>query len=109
METLKEKIMSKKENFFHTKNYKNFYIIKARNSCHKFKIFFSISQSSSIPTEFDDKNYFSSSIEGEKLIIKAELLNKEESYFNENNEEKIKFLKMTETFVSIILYQSIFN
>ena len=87
METLKEKIMSKKENFFHTKNYKNFYIIKARNSCHKFKIFFSISQSSSIPTEFDDKNCFSSSIEGEKLIIKAELLNKEESYFNENNEE----------------------
>ena len=86
MQSLKERINAEKEKIFPPVKYKNFNIIKAKNSCHQFKIFFIISPISSIPNEFASKAISNFSIEREKLIVKAELLNKE-SYFNENYEE----------------------
>ena len=86
MQSLKERINAEKEKIFPPVKYKNFNIIKAKNSCHQFKIFFIISPISSIPNEFASKAISNFSIEREKMIVKAELLNKE-SYFNENYEE----------------------
>ena len=86
MQSLKERINVEKEKIFPSIKYKNFNIIKAKNSWNQFKIFFIISPISSIPNEFALKVISNFSIEREKLIVKAELLNKE-SYFNENYEE----------------------
>lgn len=91
MQSLKERIISKKENIYTSKKNKESIVIKVKNTCHFFKIFFIISPANFIPAEFHPNKLIISSEEEkeeeEKLIIKAELLNKNESFFNSNNEE----------------------
>lgn len=86
MQNLKKRITSKKENIYTYRKNSDFVTIKAKNTCHYFKIFFIISYGNSIPEEFHTKNINDLS-QGETMIVQAELLNKNELYFNENNEE----------------------
>lgn len=88
MQCLKQRIMSTKENIYTSKKNRESIVIKAKNSCHFFKIFFIISSIKNIKTEFETKNAINTSVkEEEKMIIQAEILNKNETFFNENNEE----------------------
>jgi len=88
MESLKQRIKSKKENIHTSKKNKDFALIKTKNSCHTFKISFLISSISSIPKEFHSQNLFKNTQGVDQLmIIQAELINKNEPFFNENNEE----------------------
>ena len=86
MESLKERIKLKKQNVYTYRKNSDFVTIKTKNSCYYYKIFFIISIANSIPEEFKPKENYKIS-EGEVMIIQAELLNKNELYFNENNEE----------------------
>ena len=86
MQNLKKRITSKKENIYTYRKNSDFVTIKTKNTCHYFKIFFTISYGNSISEEFRPKNV--NDLSGEEImIVKAELLNKNEFYFNENNEE----------------------
>lgn len=86
MQCLKERIMSKKQNFYTYRKNVDFVTLKAKNTCHYFKIFFIISPLNSIPDGFQPQNINNMS-EGERMIIQANILNKNESYFNESTEE----------------------
>ena len=85
MNSLKEKIMMKEKSSVF-KRQKNSIIIQIKNSCHIFKISFKIQPINSIPEELQPKNLYHYSVD-EIMVIQAELLNKDESFFNENNEE----------------------
>lgn len=88
MESLKQRIKSKKKNIHTRKKNKDSILIKTKNSCHTFKISFLISTISSIPKEFHPQNLFKNTQGVDQLmIIQAELINKNEPFFNENNEE----------------------
>ena len=99
MEVLKKRIISNKEKNFNCLEKKNeITIIKSKNSCYIFKISFNISTIQTIPEEFRPKILFESSKNEEELmVIKADLLNKDEFYFNEKNEE----MEVSEVFYEI--------
>ena len=86
MQCLKERIMSKKQNFYTYRKNVDFVTLKAKNTCHYFKIFFIISPLNSIPDGFQPQ-FINNMSEGERMIIQANILNKNESYFNESTEE----------------------
>ena len=99
MEVLKQRIISNKEENFNRLEKKNeITVIKSKNSCYIFKISFNISTIQTIPEEFRPKILFEfSKNEEELMVIKADLLNKDEFYFNEKNEE----MEVSEVFYEI--------
>lgn len=77
--------MYKKQNIYTYRKNVDFVTIKTKNSCYYFKIYFIISPLNYIPEEFRPKEIIDMS-EGERMIIQAEILNKNELYFNENDQ-----------------------
>ena len=86
MEYIKEKIMTKEKKISNLGKNSNYFPVKVNNSCHLFNISFVISKRDSIPKEYYPKT-FNNIIEPKFMIIKADLINKDEHYFNNNNEE----------------------
>ena len=86
MEMPKHVLIPKKENNNHFSNQKDCTQIETKNTCHSFKISFIISPKNSIPQEFQSQKIIESSY-NEMMIIQAELLNKNESFFIENIEK----------------------
>ena len=86
MEYIKEKIMVKEKKISNLKKNNNYFSVKVNSSCHLFNISFIISKRDSIPKEYYPKT-FNNIIEPKFMIIQADLINKEEHYFNNNNEE----------------------
>ena len=99
MEVLKQRIISNKEKNINILEKKNeITVIKSKNSCYIFKISFNISNIQTIPEEFRPKVLFEfSKNEEELMVIKSDLLNKDEFYFNEKNEE----MEVSEVFCEI--------
>ena len=62
------------------------FIIKAQNTCHNFKLYFNILPIEGIQEEYKPHYLFNSN-QDEILQIQAELINKGETFYNENNEE----------------------
>ena len=83
MESQTQVLIPDKSNNYNCSNLKDNFQIKAKNTCHLFKISFNISHKNSIPKEIQS-SYIIESPYNELMIIQAELLNKNESYYIEN-------------------------
>ena len=86
MEYPREKLLSKEKAIPNPKKNNDYLSIKVNNSCHYFNISFMISKKDSIPIEYLPKT-FNNLKEPTFMIIQADLKNKEEHFFNNNNEE----------------------
>ena len=83
MESQTQVLIPDKSNNYNYSNLKDNIQIKAKNTCHLFKISFIISHKNSIPKEIQSPDIIESPY-NELMIIQAELLNKNEPYYIEN-------------------------
>ena len=75
-----------KENLPHNGKIPSNMEIKAKNSCHLFQIFFEITKKNNYKKEILPIELFDNSV-NEVLAINIRLKNKDENYFNKNNEQ----------------------
>ena len=83
MESQTQVLIPNRSNNYNYSNLKDYIQIKAKNTCHLFKISFIISPKNSIPKEIQSQKIIESPY-NEMMIIQAELLNKNESFYIEN-------------------------
>ena len=96
MENQTQVLIPNKSNTYNYSNIKDEIQIKAKNTCHLFKISFIISPKNSIPKEIQSQKIIDSPY-NEMMIIQAELINKNESFYIEN----IDKIEISEKYCSI--------